>query len=134
MTAQPNRPMIKTPFAMMAEACEQLFRLVTNVDEGSWNGQTEEWQAAARHWREVYHQALNRSSEVEHLREGPVDLTTAFKSDEVQVMCAMFARFSVAQDASGLARSAAGQRAYQRFVVLRDRLKASREAREGVPA
>ena len=36
--------------------------VIANVSEGDWTKQTEEWQEAAKRWRdEVWHPALSRS-------------------------------------------------------------------------
>lgn len=44
------------------EALMSAWVVIANVSEGDWTKQTEEWQEAAKRWRdEVWHPALSRS-------------------------------------------------------------------------
>ena len=45
----------------MADAAEMLWVVLANVSEGDWTKQTQEWQDAARRWRDYYFAAIGHA-------------------------------------------------------------------------
>lgn len=54
--------------ARLRDAAEMLWVVLANVSGGDWEKQTEEWQEAAKRWRDNYFAVLRRVPPLPHLK------------------------------------------------------------------
>jgi hypothetical protein len=86
------------------ELLEAAWGLIANAGGGDWSQETEEWQDAAKRWRDQYHQAeIPVAVESELLRLAVADLTDGEDSIEVpaELMRGLVAGLTELQQAIG---------------------------------